>query len=134
MRRQEIIRDPLRSFEFILSESGLNWSPPGTPQIILSNQIRLIAELAGRPNISIGIIRANVQTKVPFMHSYYIYENTAFEGSADKIDVVLLETPSAAIIITDPLAVRSYRRELSWLRESAEFGPDAVNTVRLSGD
>jgi hypothetical protein len=68
------------------------------------------------------------------MQSYYIFEKTAFEGSADPIDLVLLETPPAAIIITDPLAVRSYRRDLSWLREAAVFGPDAINVVRRKRD
>ncbi len=134
IRRQALIHDPVRKFEFILSESGLKWSCPGTSRIVLSNQVRHIAELAELPNVSVGVVRANVQTKVPFMQSYYIYEKAAFEGSADGIDIVLLETPPAAIVITDPLAVRSYRRDLSWLREAAEFGPDAVNMVRRRKD
>jgi hypothetical protein len=134
IRRQALLHDPSRQFEFLLSESGLNWSRPGTSQTVLSNQVRHIAKLAELPNISVGVIRANVQTKVPFMQSYYIYENTVLEGSADEIDIVLLETPPAAVIITDPLAVRSYRRDLSWLREAAEFGPDAVNAIQRRGD
>jgi transcriptional regulator with XRE-family HTH domain len=134
MSRQAVIHDPARQFEFILSEVGLNWSRPGTSPIVLSNQIRHIAELAELPNVSVGVVRANAQTKVPFMQSYYIYEKAEFEGSAEGIDIVLLETPPAAIIITDPLAVRSYRRDLSWLREAAEFGPDAVNMVRRRED
>jgi transcriptional regulator with XRE-family HTH domain len=129
MSRQAIIHDSQRQFEFILSESGLNWSSPGTSQIVLSDQVSHIAELAELPNVSVGVIRANVQTRVPFMQSYYIYEQAVFEGSVDRIDIVLLETPAAAIIISDPLAVRGYRRDLSWLREAAEFGPDALNTA-----
>jgi transcriptional regulator with XRE-family HTH domain len=130
IRRQNIIDDPARRFEFILSESGLKWSRPGTSRIVLSNQISHIAELAEHPNVSVGVVRANAQTKVPLMQSYNIYEKATLGGSSDAIDIVVLETPPAAIIITDPLAVRSYRRDLSWLREAAEFGPDAVNMVR----
>jgi transcriptional regulator with XRE-family HTH domain len=130
IRRQAVIHDPARSFEFILSESGLKWSRPGISRTILRNQIRHITELAELPNISVGVIRADAQTKVPFMQSYYIFEDVSLDGSADKIDLVLLETPPAAIVITDPMAVRSYRRDLSWLREAAEFGPDAISMVR----
>jgi transcriptional regulator with XRE-family HTH domain len=130
MSRQGLIHASGRQFEFILSEWGLNWSRPGTPRIVVAEQLRHIAELAELPNISVGVIRADVQTKVPFMQSYYIYEKAAFEGSADRIDLVLLETPPAAIMVTDPLAVRSYRMDMSWLREAAEFGADAVNSVR----
>jgi transcriptional regulator with XRE-family HTH domain len=129
MKRQALIYDPRRQFEFILSEWGLNWSSPGTAPTILTDQIRHIAELAELPNVSVGVIRTGVQTKVPLMQSYYIYEKASFEGSADRLDIVLLETPPAAVIITDPLAVRGYRRDLSWLREAAEFGPDAIRSV-----
>jgi transcriptional regulator with XRE-family HTH domain len=134
IRRQAVIHDPARRFEFILSESGLKWTRPGMSRTVLRNQIRHITELTELPNISVGVIRANAQTKVPFMQSYYIFEDVSFEGSADKIDLVLLETPPAAIVITDPMAVRSYRRDLSWLREAAEFGADAVNMVRRRRD
>lgn len=130
MRRQALIHDPARKFEFIMSESGLKWCRPGTSRNVLRNQISYIAELAELANVTVGVIRTDAQTKVPFMQSYYIYEKASFEESADKIDLVLLETPPAAIVITDPLAVRSYRRDLSWLREAAEFGSDAVYMVR----
>jgi hypothetical protein len=68
---------------------------------------------------------------VPFIQSYYIYEKALLEGSAETVDLVVLETPPAAIVISDPMAVRSYRRDLSWLREAAEFGADAVNRIGL---
>lgn len=134
MRRQAVIHDPARKFEFILSESGLKWRRPGMSRTALQNQIRHITELAELPNLSVGVIRTNAQTKVPFMQSYYIFEDVSFEGSENKIDLVLLETPPAAIVITDPMAVRSYRRDLSWLREAAEFGADAINMVRRRRD
>jgi transcriptional regulator with XRE-family HTH domain len=129
VRRQALLQDRSRKFEFILSEPGLKWSRPGTPRSVLRNQIRHIAELAELPNVSIGVIRADAQTKVPFIQSYYIYEKASLEGLGDKVDLVILETPPAAIVISDPLAVRSYRRDFNWLRESAEFGADAVNII-----
>jgi transcriptional regulator with XRE-family HTH domain len=134
MRRQAVIQDPERRFEFILSESALKWTRPGVSRNVLRNQVRRIAELAELDNISIGVIRTNARTKVPLMQSYYIFEDVPVEGSADKVDVVLLETPPAAILVTDPMAVRSYRRDLSWLREAAEFGAAAVNMAQRRRD
>lgn len=129
IRRQALIYDPARRFEFILSESALMWSCLGAPQALLADQLRHIAELADLPNVSIGIIRADAQTRVPFTQTYFIYEQASFEGSPEPVDIVFLETPPAAIIITDPLAVRSYRRDLSWLSEGAEFGAGAVDLI-----
>jgi len=134
IRRQAVIHDPARKFEFILSESALKWTRPGSSRTVLRNQVRHLAELAELPNISIGVIRANAQTKVPLVQSYYIFEDVNFEGLGNKIDLVLLETPSAVIVITDLMAVRSYRRDLSWLREAADFGADAVNLARRRRD
>ena len=130
IRRQAIIHDPTKRFEFIISESALKWSMPGAARTVLRNQLRQLTELAALPNVSIGVIRANARTKVPMMQSYYIFEDASIEGWPPRIDLVQLETPSASIIISDALAVRSYRRDLSWLREAAEFGPDAVGMTR----
>jgi transcriptional regulator with XRE-family HTH domain len=133
LMRQAIIQDPRRRFEFILSEAGLRWSRPGTSRTVLRNQIRYIAELSELSNISIGVVRSGAQTKVPFIQSYYIYEDASLPGSKETVDLVVLETPPAAIVISDPMAVRGYRRDLSWLREAAEFGADAVNRIGRSG-
>lgn len=133
LMRQAIIQDPERRFEFILSEAGLRWSRPGTSRTVLRNQIRHVAELSELPNISIGVVRSGAQTKVPFIQSYYIYEKASLEGFTETVDLVVLETPPAAIVVSDPMAVRSYRRDLSWLREAAEFGADAVNRIGRSG-
>jgi transcriptional regulator with XRE-family HTH domain len=129
LRRQAIIQDPARRFEFILSEAGLRWSRPGTSRTMMHKQILHIAELSELPNVSIGVVRIGAQTKVPFIQSYYIYEKASLGGPANTIDLVVLETPPAAIIISDPMAVRSYRRDLSWLREGAEFDADALNRI-----
>jgi transcriptional regulator with XRE-family HTH domain len=133
LMRQAIIQVPERKFEFILSEAALRWSRPGASRTVLRNQILRIAELSELPNISIGVVRSAAQTKVPFIQSYYIYERVSLEGSTDAVDLVVLETPPAAIVISDPMAVRSYRQDLSWLREAAEFGADAVNRIGRSG-
>jgi transcriptional regulator with XRE-family HTH domain len=126
LMRQEIIQDPERSFVFILTEAGLRWSRPGTPRAVLRDQILHIAELSELPHISIGVVRSGAQTNVPFIQSYYIYEKASLVGSMEPVDLVVLETPPAAIAISDPMAVREYRRDFNWLREAAEFGADAV--------
>jgi transcriptional regulator with XRE-family HTH domain len=132
LMRQAIIQDPERSFEFILTEAGLRWSRPGTSRAVLHDQILHIAQLSELPNISIGVVRSGAQTEVPFIQSYYIYEKASLGGSGEPVDLVVLETPPAAIVISDPMAVREYRRDLSWLREAAEFGADAILRIGRS--
>jgi transcriptional regulator with XRE-family HTH domain len=128
--RQALMDDPARSFEFIVTEFGLRWSPTGTSRAVLSAQLSHIAEVAELPNVAVGVIRTGVPTRVALLQSFILYERVMVEDAADRIDLVLLETPAATIIVTDPLDVRSYRRHLAWLREAADFGSDAVSRIR----
>jgi hypothetical protein len=97
----------------------------------MSAQLSHIADVADLPNVSVGVIRTGVQTRVPLQQSFILYEKVKAEDAADRrIDLVLQETPSATIVVTDPLDVRNYRRHLAWLREAADFGPDAVSRIR----
>jgi len=129
MARQVLLHDPARNFEFILSEYGLRWSPIGTPQAVLWDQLSHIGELAELPNVSVGVIGMGVQTKlglVPFV----LYEQVQSDSPGGRIDVVMLETPAAMVVVTDPVDITSYRSHLAWFREAADFGPDVVNKVR----
>jgi transcriptional regulator with XRE-family HTH domain len=127
--RQALVHDPSRRFEFIVTDYGLRWAPLGTPRAVLTAQINHINELAQLPNVSVGVIRTGVQTRVPLM-PFYHYEGVEVKGSTRRIDIVMIETPASAIVVTDPVDVRSYANHLAWLREAADFSPEAVNIIR----
>jgi hypothetical protein len=124
------MHDQARSFEFIVTEFGLRWSALGTSRAVLSAQLSQISELAKLPNVSVGVIRIGVQTKVPLM-PFTLYQGVQVEDSVGPIDIVMLETPAPVVIVTDPVDVRSYANFLAWLREAADFGPDAVSRIRV---
>jgi transcriptional regulator with XRE-family HTH domain len=128
--RQAVMHDQARSFEFIVTEFGLRWSALGTSRAVLSAQLSQISELAKLPNVSVGVIRIGVQTKVPLM-PFTLYQGVQVEDSVGPIDIVMLETPAPVVIVTDPVDVRSYANFLAWLREAADFGPDAVSRIRV---
>jgi len=126
--RQKIMRDPSRNFEFIVTDYGLRWSPIGTPRAIMSAQLEHISEVAELPNVSVGVIRAGMQTKVP-VAEFTLYEGVQAEGAGSRVDIVMIETPAPLIVITDPTDVRNYHYHLAWLREAADFGPAAVSRI-----
>ena len=101
MARQALLRDPVRGFEFILTEYGLRWSPIGMPKAVLYNQLSHIGELAELPNVSVGVIGMGVQTKLPLV-PFFLYEQVQGDSSGGRIDVVMLETPAAMVVVTDP--------------------------------
>jgi transcriptional regulator with XRE-family HTH domain len=127
--RQAVVHDPSRRFEFLVTDYGLRWAPLGTPRAVLTAQISHINELAQLPNVSVGVIWGGVQTKVP-LAPFSHYEGVEVKGSTGRIDIVMTETPTSMIVVTDPADVRNYANHFAWLREAADFGPEAVNRVR----
>jgi transcriptional regulator with XRE-family HTH domain len=127
--RQRMLRDPARSFEFIVTEYGLKWSPVGTPRAVMRDQLSHIREMAELPNVSVGVIRTGVQTKLA-LTSFNLYEDVRAEESTGRIDIVMLETPAAMIVVTEPADVAVYRSYLAWFREAADFSPNAVSIIR----
>lgn len=128
--RQSVMHDTKREFEFILTEYGLRWSPLGTSRAELSAQLDHISELAEVPNVSVGVIRTGVQTRAALLQAFTLYQGVTAEDSQELIDIVLLETPGPVIVVTDPVDVQRFRTHLAWLREAADFGPNAIGRIR----
>jgi Domain of unknown function (DUF5753) len=112
-----------------VTEFGLRWSPVGTPRAILREQLDHISDLAELPNVSVGVIRTGVQTKLSLI-PFTLYRGVKIENSNDRIDAVMLETPAAMVVVTDPADVTSYRDCLAWFRDAADFSPNAISRIR----
>ena len=113
--RQALLADPARNFEFIVTDFGLRWSAAGTPRAIMAAQLDRICELALLPNVSVGVIRSGMQTKAGLIESFHLYENVQTDRLGEPFDVVMLETLTSVIVITEPADVRSYQAHLAWL-------------------
>jgi hypothetical protein len=123
--RQAALHDPERSFEFILTEHGLRWSPEGTARSVLAAQLARIADVATFSNVSVGGIRSGAQTSVIPRVAFIIYEDVQADGGSAR-PLAVVETPASRLEISDPADVRVYEDHLAGLRQAADFSPDAL--------
>jgi transcriptional regulator with XRE-family HTH domain len=124
--RQAALHDPERSFEFILTEHGLRWSPGGMASSVLAAQLSRVADAATMPNVSIGVIKSGVQTRVSLRVPFVLYEDIKTGVSTAPITLAAVETPVSRIEISDPADIKVYQDHLAGLRAAADFGAAAL--------
>ncbi|EMD22937.1 helix-turn-helix domain-containing protein [Amycolatopsis azurea] len=112
MKRQQILFEPGRKIELLISESALRH--PIAPREIMLGQIhRLIASI-GMPDVRVGIVPLDVQLPYPLLHGWWIID-----------DVVLVETVTAELTIDDPDELAVHSRLIDMLWEVAAEGDKA---------
>ena len=123
LARQEILHQPGRAFEFLLTEAALRYRPAGT---LRTAQLDHLAAVVTLETISFGVIPADAEMHAITRWGFVIYE--------DRIDelppFVIAETPHASVYANDPADVQVYRDQLAAFRESAVYGDDALKIVR----
>jgi transcriptional regulator with XRE-family HTH domain len=124
--RQAILHEPSRSFEFIITESALRWTPVSATAPVLSAQYDRLAVLAGLANVEIGIIPSGVPMTTSQPPGFVVYD----ERDEGEQPFVIIELPHAAIYASDTADIDVYRDKLSALRRSARYGPEAVAFIR----
>jgi transcriptional regulator with XRE-family HTH domain len=73
IRRQERLADPNRSFIFVMSEAVLRHqicSP-----IEMASQIKRIRDVAQQDNVTVGILPADQQLRMPHMHGFMLVDD-----------------------------------------------------------
>jgi transcriptional regulator with XRE-family HTH domain len=126
MERQSGLADPSRQFEFIVTDAALQWVPEGAAPGMLPEQLNRIAALAGLTNVSVAVVRAGVPTQVVPWCGFVLYD----ERDPGYEPFVIVETPHAAIYVSDPDDVDIYRRQLAALCRTALSGDGAVAFIR----
>jgi transcriptional regulator with XRE-family HTH domain len=124
LQRQQALHEPGRAFEFVITEAALRWRPG--PREVVSAQLMHVAALASLESVTIGVIPADAEMHAITRCGFILYE----DRSDDQEPVAFIETPHAAIYISDPGDVDIYRRELARFGESAVYGEDAVAMIR----
>jgi transcriptional regulator with XRE-family HTH domain len=124
LARQEILHQPGRSFEFLLTEAALRYRPgSGT---LRTAQLDHLAAVVTLETISLGVIPADAEMHAITRCGFVVYE--------DRIDdlppFVIAETPHASVYPNGPADVQVYRDQLAAFRESAVYGDDALKIVR----
>lgn len=115
--RQRILQRGGKRFVALLEEQALRtWFGSAEVQ---AGQLGRLLELMALPNISIGIIPLMVEREAVASAGFWIFDD----------DLVALETPTAAIQVTQPAECNLYARMFEELKKSAVYGPQARRLI-----
>jgi transcriptional regulator with XRE-family HTH domain len=122
MERQQFLYRSGRRFLVVLGEQALRTNIGGTETMI--GQLDRLLAISGLPNVSMGIIPARAQMQLAPGNSFIIFDER----------LVMVETFSAELTITQPREIAVYGRAFSWLSESAAQGTQARALIRHALD
>jgi transcriptional regulator with XRE-family HTH domain len=124
MRRQQILYEPERKFEFLVTEAALGWHAGDTS--VLPGQLDHIASVAGLAAVEFGIIPNGAAWHALPMVGFVLYE----ERAGGEAPLAVVETPATTYETSGEADIDSFREHLAALRESAVYGDDAIALVR----
>lgn len=113
LERQRYLYEGERVYNVLLGEQAL-YSNVGGPDVMKAQLDRLLAVM-GLPRVSLGVIPSAAATAVWLGHSFSMFD--------DKL--VLVETFSAELSVTQPREIELYNKAYSLLRQSAVYGKSA---------
>jgi transcriptional regulator with XRE-family HTH domain len=122
--RQEILHEPGRSFEFLLTEAALRYRPG--PEEVLTAQLDHLAAVVTLETIRFGVIPADAEMHAITRCGFILYEDRI----DDQPPFAIVETPHASLYANDPADVEVYRDQLAAFRQSAVYGAEALEVVR----
>lgn len=116
MERQQILYRGVHRFHFIVAEQAL-YTVVGGPAV-MAGQLDRVLTIMGVPRVHLGI--------VPARHRYTVPTN-GFCMLDDR--VVLVETISAELTVTQPREVALYSRAFDALAKAAKYGKAAKSII-----
>ena len=121
MNRQQVLYDPARRLEFILTEASLRWRT-GPPDFLLPQMDRLVT-LASLPNVALYVIPSDASMRTTPGIEFTLYD----ERDDDEEPLVALELLHDYI---ETGKVQPYRDKAALLRQSALSGDEAIDFIR----
>jgi transcriptional regulator with XRE-family HTH domain len=112
MRRQQILWEPGKTIEMLMTQSALQ-HPVGPPDVMAGQVDRLVSAI-GTPNVRFGILPAGIRLPYMPIHGYWIIDN-----------IVLVETVTGELTVSDPDEVATYNEVTDLLWEVAAEGAAA---------
>jgi hypothetical protein len=122
MERQQYLYRGGRQFSVILGEQALRTNIGG-PETMLGQLDRLLA-VSSLPNVDLGLIPSRAQMPLAPSNGFIIFDDR----------LVMIETYSAELRITQPREIAVYAKAFSWLRESAVTGRHARALIKQALD
>lgn len=116
IRRQAILHEPGREFVHVVTEAALRLRIGATTGATLRGQLTHLADLAGLPGHTFGVIPFAAQCPVQ-PSGFALYDRS----------LVVVETVAGVLQLTDPDAVARYSRWLDQLVDAARTGSAAAD-------
>jgi len=118
MERQQFLYRGGRRFLVVLGEQALRTNIGG-PEVMIGQLDRLLA-VSGLPNVSLGIIPAMARMSLAPENAFLIFDER----------LVMVETYSAELTITQPREISVYAKAFSRLSDTAVHGQQARTLIR----
>ncbi|MGH3932399.1 MAG: helix-turn-helix domain-containing protein [Pseudonocardiaceae bacterium] len=126
-KRQQVLYEPGRRFEFVVTEAALRWRPgPDDNPRVLAAQLRHIASVSTLDTVRFGVIPWNRAVQVCPMHEFVILG----ESGVDEDVEVSIYTTTRELRIRDKAQIAVYLELWGKLCEDAVFGEDARDLLR----
>jgi transcriptional regulator with XRE-family HTH domain len=121
MKRQDILREPGRRFEYVLTEGALRWRPG--PKSMMTEQLGRLMAAAALPNVALHVIPFDREARTWYSQGFAIFRLP--DGP-----VVLAEGYTKEDFLADSRDVEVYEQTFALLRESALSGEAAAEFAR----
>lgn len=122
VRRQSVLDSRERRFSVVLEEASLS-SRIGSVEMMAAQLVHLMA-VGLRPNVSLGIIPAGIDRSMWSSPGFWMFDD----------EEVAIETPTAALTITQPREVQMYARVFTELSSMAVVGGSARALITAAID
>ena len=120
MRRQEVLYDSAKQFDYVLPESALHLRVANDPAVMRAQADRLLS-LDTLPNVSIAVLPFSVPIPV-YPTAFVIYE---IPGEP----LVVVETLTDELVLGEDREVAAYREAFALLQAAAVTGDEAHSLI-----
>ncbi|MDQ2589131.1 helix-turn-helix domain-containing protein [Saccharothrix yanglingensis] len=119
LRRQQLVFEPERRFDFLITEAALRWRP-GPSRLLLAQLDRLVS-ISTLDNVSLGLIPLGAEASTTLSHGFVIYEGPD-EGRGTFVAVEMIHGP---VEVVDVEGIELYENHWSRLERMAVFDDHA---------
>lgn len=121
VKRQGILREPGRTFDFVLGEGALRWRPG--PRDLMEEQLGHLVAAAALPSVSLSIIPFDREAVTAYQHAFTIY-------SIPSAAAVLVENYHGEAFPSSAADLELYESLFAKLKDSAVHGDGALAFAR----
>jgi transcriptional regulator with XRE-family HTH domain len=121
VKRQTILRESARAFDFVLGEGALRWRPG--PRELMEEQLGHLLAAAALPSVSLSVIPFDREAVAAYQHAFTIYR-------IPDAPTVLVEFFHGETFPSLPAEIELYEHLFTALRDSALHGDEALAFAR----